>query len=106
MKKRFEEDSGVLGPVLIMLDLKLLATGASLIDFFKHRRKGRSARSDALERLNYSPGLILKPIDFEGLIVEAINEIFVYPVRIHFFKKFSQFSTARLNIRQEFIILL
>ncbi len=93
-------------PLLIMPHLKLLATRASLIDFFKHRRKSGSTWGNALERFNYSLGLVLKPVDFEGLMIEAVNEIFVHPMRIDFFKKFSQFRPARPNIRQQFIILL
>src|SRR5207245_2545094 len=100
------EYSGVRRPLLIMLDLKLLAAGAGLIDFFKHRRKSRSTWSKASKRLNYSLGVLLKPIDFEGLMVEAVHEIFVHPVRIDFFKKRSQFRPARLNVRQQFVVLL
>lgn len=85
-------------PLLIMLHLKLLATRASLIDFFKHRRKGGSTWGNALERLYYSLGLSLKCIDFEGLMIEAVNEIFVHPVRIDFVEKSSQFRPVRPNI--------
>jgi len=59
----------------------------------------------ALERLNYSLGFALERIDLEGLMVETLHEIFVYPVRPDFFEKFSQFRPARLNIRQQLIIL-
>ncbi len=52
-----------------------------------------------MERSNYSLGLTLNCIDFEGLMIEAVNEIFVHPVRIDFFEKSSQFRPARSNIR-------
>ena len=70
--------SSVARPLLIMLELKLLFTRASLIDFFKHRRKCTVAWRNASERRNYSPGLSLKRINFEGLMVKAVNEIFVH----------------------------
>jgi hypothetical protein len=35
-------------------------------------------------------GFGLNPINFEGLMVEAVYEVFVHPVRIDFFEKLGQ----------------
>jgi hypothetical protein len=80
VKKRFEEYSRVCRPLLIVLKLKVFATRASSVDFFKHRRKCAFTWRKSPERRNYSLSLILKCIDLEGLMVEAVNEIFVDPV--------------------------
>ena len=102
VKEGLEKRAGMCGPICVVGHFKLHRVRTKLNNFSEQTAKCATHRRDLGQGGYYFLCCPLKRINFERLMIEPVDRIFVIPRGIHFIQKGGKFGQVGVDVCQQF----